>query len=1015
MARSLHSETLKQINELIILAEEETKRYNWDNAIEHLKRAEIICPDKKILGEIYFKLGEIYQLNADFKKTLDIVLKNFQLAIDNFKKSHEVFKEFKIEENVNASLGFIQLLKYITSVEENKEEFLLESAKIYFKKAKINYSNKNDSVNSLKMAIFESMTSNLLITEKIIRIDEEANFKQMASECENLITNIWNEIREQPDFPEIYLYHFLVNVLEFFHFVFAFLPTEILNVKQYILDNLDRFKNLIEIFEKSGKMLFLFNSYSIYANLHMFYALLFVDNQFELKKYVKAAEKSIRKGEKLLSNINANPFLTLFYFTRFTNAIFLVYLGFFTKDFKHIMSDLDFLVDLTSLYFPKILIAHLIFYLAGIFLVVALNRQIPDSQRINFAKNTLNLVELLTNKIPIVTNPSYKIYNLTLNVGLCAANAVLGDLIKIEEESSKHLRIAAKIFNNLSDYDYQRIRSTQVYYQFLNSASRTGILLAENAKNKSDRINYYRMVIDFLLKSKHMIFSLFYQVNLFLMGDIYFEIGKLTNEENIFKKSYLSYMDAIEYCKNKGYFNLVGSAYVNLAQIDDRLGNFLSAAENYKQAIDAFDQAILTLTYSKASKKIEKLRNYIESWNLIEVAKFYHVKEDHQNAQRNYEQASQILNNIREYKFESPVYSAWAILEKAEYLSKRNEHQNAASTYLVAQNYFQDAIKILNSSLKRKSAEDINRITKLVKVTEIRANYCDARYQIETARIESRKGNHLLAAELYNKAMALFENLCQIFDIEREKDELAAIYYLCKAWIHMERAELETHGAANYKKASELFDKAGAIFLKGRMKKLSIGNANFCSALEYGSLFDNSTDMEEKVDYYKKIKMYLRESSKNYQLGGFTQDAEWALATSTFFDGIWHLIQSDNEIDLSNKNQYLKIATDYLKNASNIFDKAGYLQKKEEISNYLEMVSRERDILTSALNIPALNIIEKPEISASAIGISAPSCPIEISSSVDIREMQKTDFQTESELNWHKRIHRIYFFMPNGT
>ncbi|MFX0138090.1 MAG: hypothetical protein ACFFDN_30890, partial [Candidatus Hodarchaeota archaeon] len=470
-----------------------------------------------------------------------------------------------------------------------------------------------------------------------------------------------------------------------------------------------------------------------------------------------------------------------------------------------------------------------------------------------------------------------------------------------------------------------------------------------------------------------------------------------------------SYMDAIEYCKNKGYFNLVGSAYINLAQIDDRLGNFPSAAENYKNAIDSFDQAILTLTYTRLSKKIEKLKNYMIAWNLIEVAKTHRMNEDHYNSQFKYKQASQILNNIREYSFESPFYSSWSILEKAEYLSKKNQHQEAAATYLVSKGNFKDAIEVLNSYLGKRKTEEKDRISKLIQVAEIRAAYCNARYQIETARLESKKGNHLLAAEFYDKASILFENICQAFRIKRERDELTAIFYLCKAWESMERADIEQK-AQLYAEASKLFEKAGNIFPESRMKKLSVGNSLYCSALEYGSLFDKSIELAEKTNYYKKIKMYLREASKNYQLGGFKQDAQWALATSTSFDGIWHLILSDNEIDFAKKNEYLNVATQYLNKALQIFNKTEYEQKKGDILNYLEMIKNEKEILTSALNI-----IEKPEISASSIGISAPSCPIEISSSVNIDEMQQTDLKTESEINWRRRIHKIYLFLSTGT
>ena len=95
-------------------------------------------------------------------------------------------------------------------------------------------------------------------------------------------------------------------------------------------------------------------------------------------------------------------------------------------------------------------------------------------------------------------------------------------------------------------------------------------------------------------------------------------------------------------------------------------------------------------------------------------------------------------------------------------------------------------------------------------------------------------------------------------------------------------------------------------------------------------------DFKKKLTYYKRIKVFLRDSSTNYQRGGFKEDAQWVLATSAYFDGIWQLIESDREINLSKKDQVLNIATNFLTSALEIFEQAGYEQKKEEILNYLE-------------------------------------------------------------------------------
>ncbi|MFX0140814.1 MAG: tetratricopeptide repeat protein, partial [Candidatus Hodarchaeota archaeon] len=781
---------------------------------------------------------------------------------------------------------------------------------------------------------------------------------------------------------------------------------------QFIIENINKIQILYNKFKNSTNWFILSSIGILHSYLYQIIGSFFVDNQFEQKKYLKKAQRWLKKGELLLPE-KAHSSLYLFYYLRYTNVLGLMFLGYSGGNLKNVMDDLNICLNLVPLLFPKITCAISIFFIIAINGLGAITRSAPDISRINFARINLDLIELIKNRFPTTDNSKYKILNLIINSYICSSYATLGDLIKDKKEKSRYLQTSSEIFKDVMNETYkkyQKVKNSFIYQARLSNISITGLLLADNSVNKIEKVNYYQTAIDSLLKINKIIGFMLYIVYLFEIGDTYYEIGRLTNDDEIFKKSYTSYTNAINYCKNRGYFNLVGSGYVILAKIEDRLGNFASAAENYKKAVDSFDQAILTLTYTKLGKKIENLRNYMQAWNIIEIAKSYHKKEDHHNAQINYEKASEILKNLREYKFEAPFYAAWAILEIAEDLSKKNKHQEAATKYLEARNNFEKETESLNSFLtKRTSPEDKDRISKLIHVARIRETYCTARYQIETARLESKKGNHLEAAELYNKASSLFENLCQVYAIKQEKDELMAIYYLCKAWENMERADLEKKSSL-YAVASELFEKASNFFPESKMKNLSLGNSLYCSALESGSLFDKSTEMEEKIKFYKKIKLCLRESSKNYQSGGFEQDAQWVLATSTFFDGMWNLIQSDTELNLSKKNQYLNLATNYLNNALKIFVEAGYKQRREEILNYLKMIKDEKAILTSALDL-----IEKPAISTSSIGISAPSCPVEISSSVNIEEMQRTDLQTESEINWQKRIHHIYLFMPNGT
>ncbi|MFX1450574.1 MAG: hypothetical protein ACFFCM_07015, partial [Promethearchaeota archaeon] len=890
MSNIPEEEIQKQIELLLLQAQEETSKYNWIRSIEILTEVKKLSIDqnlKEITGEIYYKLGEIYHIASQYEDREEDVLEFLQLAITYFQNAHKTFKELNNKVQMKASLGFYNFLKYTLDPEEKEKEDLIFSAKNYFEEAKTVFLNEGNQINSLKMAILENLALNFLIGERIIRSSKDTDFTSLGLESENAIMRLWDEIKKT-DLPEIYLFHFFYSVLQFYLSALSYLPADNLNIKQFKLDNLKEFEDFIKKFKDSNKILCLFYACAISSVLNLTYAMFFLISRYEQVKHLKLAQKYFKNGEKLLPKIHNHPSFITFYFTRFTVSVFLLKLGYITRSFEHILGDLSLCIDSIALFYPKLMSAVIAFLVANVFLAAAYNPSISEAQRSDFATRTQELLEFMSEKIPQINDPTYKTFYVTKELQLALINALLGEMEKDEEKASKYLEIGSKMYNNISDYDNPIIQNNYIYLMLLGTAAET---LAANSPNKLEQIKYYQKVVATLERCKEIPLSYFRIDNLFEIGNNYYRIGKLTNDENILKNSYLAYMEAINFCKDRGYHNLVGSAYINLAQIEDRLENYLSAAENYKKAIAFFDQAILTLTYTNLGKKIEKLRNYLEAWRIIELAKSFHIKEEHINAQINYEQASSILKNVREYKFEAPFYAAWSVLEKAEDLSKKNQHEEAAATYLVSKSHFEDAVETLNSYLKKKKTEDRERISSLMKVGNIRKSYCTARYQVETARLESMKGNHLEAAELYKKAGSIFVNLCQSFKIKRERNELTAIYYLCRAWEHMEKAEIEQQSTL-YELAADLFNKASNLFQESRMKKLSLGNSLYSAALAFGSKFDKSSDITDKTNYYKKIKMKLRESSKNYQLGGFKQDAQWVLATSTFFDGIWHLIQS---------------------------------------------------------------------------------------------------------------------------
>ena len=209
-------------------------------------------------------------------------------------------------------------------------------------------------------------------------------------------------------------------------------------------------------------------------------------------------------------------------------------------------------------------------------------------------------------------------------------------------------------------------------------------------------------------------------------------------------------------------------------------------------------------------------------------------------------------------------------------------------------------------------------------------NYCSAKINLENARILGKSGKRLEAADKFAAAASIFRKLCRLFKIKTEREELEAIYYLCRAWENMELAE-RYNDPNRFSEASNLFIRASQLFHESKLKLLALGNSAFCQALEYGSNFDKTGSMKLKSKLYPKIKSMLRNAASSYRKGGFESGADWALATSTFFDALWHLINVDEELDFTKKKELLEIGSMYLKSAAELFSKARYKEKEREV------------------------------------------------------------------------------------
>jgi predicted amidohydrolase len=444
------------------------------------------------------------------------------------------------------------------------------------------------------------------------------------------------------------------------------------------------------------------------------------------------------------------------------------------------------------------------------------------------------------------------------------------------------------------------------------------------------------------------------------------------------------FLSVIKECHTRGYYSYAAAAYEYIAHIEERLGNHKASEQYYKKAQEMHKESLRTIEYKPLQDRVKEKIDYAHAWSLIERAKAYHKREDQLKAKESYERASKILKDLQRFNYEAPYYSSWALQEEAEYLSKQEKHEEAMERYETTKEKFSNAIERLGKSFQRiADKRERTRIEKLKDIAKMRISYCSARVDIERARILGKKGNLLIAAEKFGSAASQFSDISTLSTTDREREELEAVYYLCRAWENMELAE-KYEDPDRFAEAANLFTKANKLFIDSKLKFLASGNSAFCQALELSCKFDETTEIQIKSQLYPKIKAMLRKAASTYRKGGFESGADWALATATYFEATWHLIKSDEVMELEEKKKLLGIGSRYLKSAAELFGKSGYKSKEKEVSERLYMVEKEEIILVSALNT-----IKEPSISMSTVGIVAPTSPVETSLSSGIGEIRQ--------------------------
>lgn len=954
-------------------AEIEEKSYNWEKSAILYEQVAKSFLEKNLLqdaAKIYNKLGDIClravlasDTKEDFLNWDDQAVKAFHKAESLFSQINDKLLSMECKANALYAMGFI-----ITLIEEAKKN--LKKSIDIFLKLNETYSKTNDKKNCVRIS---TLTIDSIMRFMILCNDpsELDHYSQIAR---NLIEKAWILLKE-------------VDLIKY---------REMLLAGESLLLNFNRWTELTYGDEKQKEIRKIFlkrceetlklsencGDYhilgSIYASAGFNYCIfggLYIEEQ---KERVEFAEKGFELMEKAIvffrESRDNGGLITSLYSLDYQAGIF----GRFEYLQKRILNDVREVQKLDKIFdnLYKGLYCFMDFIPITYYNEFASRSFLRADTRKSYAKIGIEYADKTLNRLAFGPYIIFIYQYLTHFYSQLAILATEDD--PQEEYIQKMLYYANKTENLSKDYKGGNVRSAG--FTSLYRAYKT---IADITKDKEEKIKNLELAIEAAKNNiKYSIESyrhfLAIQIRLALL---YEELGILITEEKPLMEAREIFLRVIKETSEKGYYYYTAACYEYIARLEDRMGNHMTSAEYYEKAQNAHEDSLSSIEYKPLKDRVNTKIKYANAWSLIEKAKANHKKENHLNAKDEYEKACEILRELPVYSYEASYFYSWAILERAEQNSKLENFEDAIQCYQKAKENF----KIARMAIRyiRKMERGSKELKKLEKVANVRMDYCSARANLEKARILAKKGEHLDAAERFALAATQFNDICSLFKIKRERGELEAVYYLCKAWENLEIAE-KYEDPNRYALSAELFSKASSLFRESKLKLLATGNSNFCLALEQGCNFDKSHDIQIKTDLFLKVKSLLRNAAISYEKGGFKSGADWALATSTYFDAAWHLIQADDELEINKRKEFLNIGSNYLKSAAELFGKSGYKDKEREVLERLNRVVKEEKILISALNT-----IKKSSVSSSIEGIITPSCPIEISQSPRIGEIQQ--------------------------
>ncbi len=428
-------------------------------------------------------------------------------------------------------------------------------------------------------------------------------------------------------------------------------------------------------------------------------------------------------------------------------------------------------------------------------------------------------------------------------------------------------------------------------------------------------------------------------------GELLNRLFGLANSNEHQRKAIKAFEEAAESYQKLNLLSRMAECCWKTARGYDALGEHLSAAKNFSLASNNYTSAAEKIPQLKALYQDHVL--YMQAWSEIEKARYHHERQEYSSAKEHFEKAAELHKSLKRWGYLEPNYSAWAQVENGEELSRKEQSEEAIEAFRQAATLFGESKKSLQTQLSKVEDEDERQMaTSMIKASDLRQEYCDARIALEEAKILDKKGEHFASSGKYGFAAETFEKIGQTLESEQERKEFKFIINLSRAWQKMMLADAKASPEL-YLEASALFEQASNESNNEMTGLLALGHSRFCRALEAGTKFADTGD----AVLHKVAIQHLESAAKYYVRAGFQSASEYAKATGLLFDAYVAMDNAKREEDPEKKAKLYTIAEKVLQTSAGFYMKAEHPEKREQVMRLLDKVREERELAVSIAEV----------------------------------------------------------------